>query len=856
MASSVPPPSSKAPSRPSRAGQWLLALTLAGSVLALGALHTETLVFVALVLGASCFVLWFGARPIVLRPAATALLLLGIGLIAFTLLQCIPMPMSVLRALAPENADVWSRCLLPLREVGPSWAPISLDPGATRVQALRGVTYLLAFLASLRIAARHQGTSFLEAALVASVGAFAILTLMHPALGLERVFGAYQPINATAFAPQHMSPLLNVNHQAAYLNLGACTALGVALSPRPAFPKLIALAVAAFLIGTELWTMSRGGTMGLVAGIVCVLLLARLLRAEVGTLRADYIVGAPVLLGVVAAVLSSATVRAKLASGDLSKLELARQSLSLARKFAGFGIGRGAFESVFPSMRQGSDHWVYTHPENVIAQWLCEWGFVVGVVGLLVLAWALRPRMLEARVNPPIGAWGALAALAVHNVVDFNSEVPAIMIAASVCAALVVAGSTSSRPRPFTIRWGANSSRVALGAASAAVIVSLLACSTLGEDLASDQRALQPKTLDHGLTNAEYHAALRAAILRHPAEPYFPFLGALRVTLRRDDNIVPWIARTLERAPVYGRAHLLLARWLFSRAPSQARLEYRIAYEQDATLRSAVLAECVPLVHSYEDAIQLAPAGIAGVQMLEALARAVDQRLPASRVRIDEEILARDPRAVAPLQRAVRDATADVRAGDSSPWCSSKATCLEDAMKRADSLRALAPSSCEGHALFAELRITKGEVDEALGELDRAIDSVDDRPACLRRYVELAAAAHRSARVDAGLDKLLLGGCTVPADCVSSLQYAAHIEESRGHSRRALAFYKKALERDPGREDLLETIATSSSRLGLHAEAAEAYEKLAERHPDDPRWGEAARRERAATHAEVLRLAP
>jgi hypothetical protein len=45
----------------------------------------------------------------------------------------------------PANADVWDRALLPLREAGPSWATLSLDPGATRVQVARGIGYLLAF---------------------------------------------------------------------------------------------------------------------------------------------------------------------------------------------------------------------------------------------------------------------------------------------------------------------------------------------------------------------------------------------------------------------------------------------------------------------------------------------------------------------------------------------------------------------------------------------------------------------------------------------------------------------------------------------------------------------------------------
>ncbi len=89
-------------------------------------------------------------------------------------------------------------------------------------------------------------------------------------------------------------------------------------------------------------------------------------------------------------------------------------------------------------------------------------------------------------------------------------------------------------------------------------------------------------------------AMARAAMLRHPSEPYLPFMAAVRAVHERDDDPIPWLGATLERARVYGPAHLVLARVVAARSPSQARLEYRLAMEQAPNLVGTVMAGGLP----------------------------------------------------------------------------------------------------------------------------------------------------------------------------------------------------------------------------------------------------------------------
>jgi hypothetical protein len=77
-------------------------------------------------------------------------------------------------------------------EAGPRWAPITLDPIATRVEVLEGVAYLLAFVTALRVARRKDGVTFLSGVIVAT--ALALAAVLHPAFGERNLDGIYDPV--------------------------------------------------------------------------------------------------------------------------------------------------------------------------------------------------------------------------------------------------------------------------------------------------------------------------------------------------------------------------------------------------------------------------------------------------------------------------------------------------------------------------------------------------------------------------------------------------------------------------------------------------------------------------------------
>jgi O-antigen ligase len=837
-----------------RAGAWLLAIAIAGSALAAGTVHPIALCIVTAVLAFAAALTWWDAEPVRPRAPATQLLFLGCGLTLYTAFQCVPLPLPWLGLVAPRNADVWSRVLAPLHELGPSWAPVSVDPVATHLEVLKGVAYLLAFLAALPLARRRAGISFLSAVVVVTGLALAMAALLHPAFGARKLYGIWGPNTADGRSFAHLAPLLNPNNLAGYLNVAWCLALAGALAPEPRLPRPILTACAAVLAATQLWVASRGGVVTMVLGTGLVLALWRAKRMRRERTIAPWMLGAGAAgaAGLVMLVLgASDRAAAELLETNTTKFQLLKEALRVIPAYPLWGMGRGAFESAFPAFRESPGYWTFSHPENVVAQWLVEWGVPVGAAGLVTVALALRPSAILVRSSTASGAWAGLVAIAVQSLVDLGSEIPGLMMAPVVCAAIVVGGTAGRESRWRVARWTSAPRAIAIAAAAASVAAMALAIPSIGRTLADDQRALHEAAADVHAPVSSITSMAQADMIRHPAEPYFPFIAALRVGASRGTPL-PWVEATLERARVYGPAHLVLARWLAGRSPSQARLEYRTAVEQAPETRFTAVPEAARLVDGYYAAMEVVPANTPVI--LHDLSAALGARLPSTCVRLDEELARRDPADPWPTMQAAAAAVDDVEQGDAAPWCAGDARprCLERARELTEAAARLAPAQCAPHLLQARARIAEGTVRQALRELLAAADSVDQRTQCLAELAELAARARDERAVTAALDKIATGICADEAECVHNFEFAAQAEQRRGNTRRALLFYKKAYSRAPDTDGLLQTIAPLAASIGMHAEAADDYDLLTRKFPSDARWPQQARHERDEAMREVV----
>lgn len=704
---------------------------------------------------------------------------------------------------------------------------LSLDPGASSLEAAKWAGYAAIFYVAA-VVSRSRGARACLYVITVSTVVIALVTVAHELLQAESVYGLYKPL--AAYKPGRLGPFLNPNHLAGYLDLGALISLGMMLSPRRSSPRWVLASAAVVDIGVAIRTGSRGGVAALLLGLILlgsfVVLARRGEPSEEGRARRFTGVGLVGGTALVGAVLASfgfdRALGAELLDPDTGKLSLVVAVRPMLVQHLPFGVGRGAFESVFEAYRPAiGAHKVFTHPENVAVQWVSEWG-LVGGAALLFLIWQFRPwRLGLLRSEALMGAYAGVLVLFVQNLVDFSLEVPAVGFAFAIAlGALQGDARSSSRSRsteanePGDGRW----SGVGLGAA--AIVMALLGtirgAPTLVQERGAAQHLIEDKQLDASATTER----LATMMSRHPAEYYFPLAGAV-VAERSRNNPMPWIQRALERGPTIGRTHFLLALLLAGRgATNQALFELRLANEFEPFLVGASASVALAWTHDPATILRAVPDGTAGILMLDATAgEAMVLGLLDVVVALDEELLARDP-----SHRTARMQIADIRLRQlTQDACEDRVSCEEQVMQHATALADASDSTSEQY--LARLAIYESEPETAR----RILRMGCQKPGALSGCLALLAGVEEPEAVQRVLDRFVGISCTTAELCAEANSWVANFQAGRGALSQAYGAAARAARSAPTDERWLRA-ADLAEGAGLHAEAALALQEVALRH--------------------------
>jgi tetratricopeptide (TPR) repeat protein len=545
---------------------------------------------------------------------APLLALLALAALA-TALQLVPLPAALVAALSPVRHALAVDTAGALDAPAPGWVPLSYDWPATLL-ALATLAGLLGLAyAAMRVAAQAQGRLWLVRIVAAAGVAMAACGLVHRALGLDALFGVYQPAYAT---PAYPAPLLNDNHLAGFLSLTAPLALALAVLST-GVARLGWVAGLTAIAATNLLVASRGGAISLAAGLavaVAVLVLQRRRRPGQRVAREVLIPAAIVVAcGVVlVSVLATDRIRDELGRTSMAELDdphskfgVWRASVVLASENPWTGVGRGAFEPAFTRLHESGTK-TYSHVENQYLQTVVDWGVPVAA-GLLALAlWLARSAVRRWDESPlEAGALAAVVTMAVHSIADFHLELPGVAVAAIAVLAVLVPAAPASASAAANGAPGAPRQRRRRGwrpwtwrvpALAAGAVVVALAASPAGKTARQGQAELEAVLAaaaahdarnDNAAAKAEAARAValgRALIARHPADYLLAGLLARAYFRQRDPEAVRWINRAMALNPKHPDLHVLAARMLLAAGRrQQALVEYALALRYTLTPR-------------------------------------------------------------------------------------------------------------------------------------------------------------------------------------------------------------------------------------------------------------------------------
>jgi tetratricopeptide (TPR) repeat protein len=534
---------------------------------------------------------------------------------------------------------------------------------------------------------------------------------------------------------------------------------------------------------------------------------------------------------------------------DLSKLMIVKWAQPLVRDHSLVGIGRGAFETVYPAYRPIPGNILWTHPENLLVQWAAEWGIPVALAAVAFFGWLLRPSRVGAtRSAVAGGAVAGVSVLILQNAVDFSLELPSVAIAVVVLIGAVWAdtdrrgvsrwhaGSKREREREGARRersgplgWAKKySAAVALG--SSGLMVGGLAWAKGIPTPLADRMAFHSLSKASPLPRDSFDPLIRAAMLRHPAEPYLPLVGAERAERAGDANPVQYLERVLTRAKTYGRAHLLLARILLRRgAIAQGLMELKLACRDEPGLAPAAAEEAVRYVQDQQMLTKMVPDGVEGAKVMDTLGAVLERRAPQAGRHFDEAALSLDPSLTGPRLRRARAWIAALRDpnGQQCQTDDERRACLAAVEDDAKWIQAALPRTSDAARLRADALLAADRAEQAADLLGAVCEHAEDRLPCLQDRVRVLARLRRDEEVDQVLRTIASEGCTSTASCTGTWMWIGAFSASQGNPGAALNAYRKAATYDSNKAEVWTHIGDAAEALSLHTQAAEAYEQAA-----------------------------
>ncbi len=482
------------------AGSWLILATVAFGALAFGATEDWARgILRLLALGCLAFAWWSEPHGHRLPAAGRALLWPAVALFVLVCVQLIPLPGGLLATISPRTAALYDRTVPPTDEDLAGWLEervdehglsvdpeqpspdlpvverpgttgrtLSVAPHATRSALGNWLTAVVLFLASASLARNPFLRYRMIWGLALAAGALGAIGVAQEISRSNMLFW----IRTRPPGTTPIGPFVNPSHYAGFLEMTTLVAIGLALALVIRRGRGFGLAAIRAALVEDPWTLprlaltvscsvlgvagmilanSRGGLLAFGVGLAFVLLVRRSRVLVVVLLVSIVMVG--LAAGLVTWVDSENAeiegVPFALSSADPSgalRISAWGSTLRMFLDHPVAGTGLGTFRWAFPAYQRAGEWQEWRQAHNDYVQFLGE----TGVLGAIALLWGLLA-LLRRSLLPVVAArdgaqWtsiacaGAVVAMLVHTIVDFNLQIPANAALFAVVLGILTAG--------------------------------------------------------------------------------------------------------------------------------------------------------------------------------------------------------------------------------------------------------------------------------------------------------------------------------------------------------------------------------------------------------------------------------
>jgi tetratricopeptide (TPR) repeat protein len=772
------------------------------------------------VVTACALVAWTASARLQVRTLRLGLVVLvPLAFLVVPLVQSVPLPMGLRQIVDPAGSTILrDNALEPIA----AW-PLSLDPANTRVYVGRAAAALAIFLIVFHLSSGRRRRYLMPRAIGIAGVAAVVIGLGHRIFGLSKVYGALQSTARSLV----MGPFVNSNHTAEFLELAAFVCVACSFL-RPTALNRVGWLVGALLCASgALATLSRGAVVALGMGVVAFAFQRFVGRAkEDGSRRRVTLAATGFVLVVVvlaAGALGAGQLVDRFRAGAMTtdlRLQLWREAAPILAAHP-MGIGRGAFDHVFPLYRSFKTAFPvrFAFVENEPYQLLIDSGWVLFALLAAATAfavWQIGRHGRRDRVEAALVA-GLFAVLA-HSVVDFGLETLGVLLPFVAVLAIVL-----GRIEPETSSSAGDRSRWAWPMAAAAFVCLAFGVGSLVHASYDDFDAL----LRTARPGTERRELLERAQKTHPTDYFYVLAYAQLQPIAAATGGPSPRLRALNRAirlcPSCEQVHMEIARslWHVGRR-QQALLEWRTAVDLQPLLFPPALGELFSLGAKPEE---LAAVATTDPRRMVEVAEFLGNK---ARVADAFTVLDQADAMGAPaLERLLTRARLQVQ---SRQIDAARATLTK--ARQADDANDPRVSMLEAQLLLE----TKGAdgADEALAILDLAAARYPNDVDVQRMRVKLVLDFAKWKAAGRALDGFKMALYRAHGSAAEAHAAGAKIEARLGRTGSAISAYRVALADEPGNVTLWMEFGHLAENTGRYTAAMEAYSQAAQLSPKNP----------------------